>query len=999
MALVTILASALIASVAGQGLVDPPIAGDSVTYLDGTWKLYAAEEPKSVCKFVNNTDYKPKDGTNSGHEVPAATPADCCQACTGDCVVAVWLIEEADGSGACWVKNSDDIAGGSYEHDGRTACVRVSAPPSPAPPTKYSIEGKVPGDLLTDLQMAGLIGDPLYEDNFLNATIWDDNEWTYSTTFPTPKDLDVAAGEELFLIFDGVKMGARMAINGAAIGNSTDQFLRYKFPITEFLNSMDGGDNTLTVVLDKSMDCGGRWMACTGGWDWAPYSTTSSGGAATFSKGIWKSVYLLKVSTAAITGVVPQVMYNGPYPTTKLEDGAHGGFTVGVRVHTYAAAQTSATLTLTGSWGASAKAQVSVPAGEGVVTANIAASASDIKLWWPAGQGAQPLYNVTAALGDSVAATRRIGFRMFALVTGNDTDPAYVKAKADAQGTDSLGMLWRVNGAVVWSKGANMIPMEEMEGRMAANAHAQLVKNAVDGSMNTLRVWGGGMFLPEVWYDTCDELGIMVYHDMQYAQQGHSPNNNPIQDAELRHNIRRLSHHPAIVMWDGCNECRVIMNTPTGIYATFVMTVVSQEDASRPVWPSCPALGWSTGVHALTSMPNGKNLTTPQSSRTIETHGPYQHGSGFPSVNGGNTLESFDANIPINIKSGQTGPQYENVFASEFGSSVYSSFESMSTTLDKAHWGVHAGMPGDTCKGSFTQKCVGPNPMSQRNYVCDNIIDVYFGSEAGDFDKVGEDIFKRHLWQCMVGQALLIKQNIETRRSQNEFGCIVWQFNEIWPTGGWGSIEYGTVGYTKGQVLGGRWKPLQFMYKQSIFADVMATCGGDGTCYVKNDAITPFVGTVQIEALNFASGAKRTLVSKQVSLAAGAGVTEFFTTPLLSNGTKEIMLSTVTTSAGAVLSHHAIPFVAPKHMELPKANVRVTVASTSNADGTVDVTLETDKVAVYVTLTTQAQGNFNDNVLVLAAEETRKLQFVPVEGFVHSELTATTRVEHVASYM
>lgn len=104
---------------------------------------------------------------------------------------------------------------------------------------------------------------------------------------------------------------------------------------------------------------------------------------------------------------------------------------------------------------------------------------------------------------------------MFALVTTNDTDTSVVKANATTDGTGTHGMFWRINGAAILSKGANMIPMEELEGRMDAGAHRQLVQNAVDGGMNTLRVWGGGMFLPSAWYDACDELGIMVYHDMQ----------------------------------------------------------------------------------------------------------------------------------------------------------------------------------------------------------------------------------------------------------------------------------------------------------------------------------------------------------------------------------------------------------------------------------------------------------------------------------------------------
>ena len=98
---------------------------------------------------------------------------------------------------------------------------------------------------------------------------------------------------------------------------------------------------------------------------------------------------------------------------------------------------------------------------------------------------------------------------------------------------------------------------------------------------------GGGIFLPDAWYDACDEYGVMVYHDMavstiavnpcsaqasesllacpQYAQHGHSPDSTATQDAELRHQIRRLSHHPSIVIYDGCNECRVVIGTPTGM--------------------------------------------------------------------------------------------------------------------------------------------------------------------------------------------------------------------------------------------------------------------------------------------------------------------------------------------------------------------------------------------------------------------------------------------------
>lgn len=296
-------------------------------------------------------------------------------------------------------------------------------------------------------------------------------------------------------------MGASIRVNGKEIGQIADQYRRYTYRLAGLKAT-----NTLEVVFDPSIMCGGRWMACTGGWDWAPYTNTAQARIPTFSKGIWKHVYIADVLHAAITHIVPQIKYAGEYPTTRLVDGSHGGFDVDVRLHIWAPTTTLADVGITGSWTKTGKTkQVQIPAGDSSVTLSMKASAADIKLWWPAGSGAQPLYNITATLsshgGEALSGTRRVGFRMFALVTGNDTNPEYVKAHASTDGTDDMGMLWRVNGAVIWSKGANQIPMEELEGRMSADAHVQMVKMAVAGGMNTLRVWGGGtpcyyLFMP-----------------------------------------------------------------------------------------------------------------------------------------------------------------------------------------------------------------------------------------------------------------------------------------------------------------------------------------------------------------------------------------------------------------------------------------------------------------------------------------------------------------------
>ena len=629
----------LVASDAGLGgLRDVPVAGDAVTYLDNrntdaglSWTASADVVQHGAaaagCTFTADTDLD-----HAGplvDQLAAASQDDCCQACYDHnaCFGAVFYQK------VCYLKGKASVAKPQSSH-GRVACVPHSLPHT----TQVSIPATVPGDLISDLHAAGQIGDPLYEMNFKNSSIWHDNIWTYTTQFSLD-DLPGGGGGggEILLVFDGIKMGANISVNGVKLGEAVDQFLRYSFPLAASGALAAGSEmstHTLTVSFDSSACIGGRFMACTGGWDWAPYTTTKDPdtGANTFTKGIWKSVYLVRVSSAAITHVVPQVRYKGAYPVERLVEGKHGGFEVGVNVHLQAgAASVHGSVAVSGAWGASDNQTVSLKGGEeAVVALRLDASASDIKLWWPVGLGNQPLYSIkvtwtpAATPTASVETVRRVGFRFFALVTGNDTNPAYVKSSADADGTSDQGMFWRINGAPIWSRGANVIPMEELEARMSGPAHTQMVASAVGAGMNTVRVWGGGMFLPRAFYDACDENGIMVYHDMQYAQQGHSPKATRAQDAELRHNIRRLSSHPSIVMWDGCNECQVKMGTDTEIYATFVMTVVAQEDKSRSVWPSCPALGWSGGVSRLTSIPNGKNLTTPDSGNKLETHGPYQ---------------------------------------------------------------------------------------------------------------------------------------------------------------------------------------------------------------------------------------------------------------------------------------------------------------------------------------------------------------------------------------
>ena len=211
---------------------------------------------------------------------------------------------------------------------------------------------------------------------------------------------------------------------------------------------------------------------------------------------------------------------------------------------------------------------------------------------------------------------------------------------------------------------------------------------------------------------------------------------------------------------------------------------------------------------------------------------------------------------------------------------------------------------------------------------------------------------------------------------------------------------------------------LQYVYKRSIFTDVVASCGGDGTCFVKNDrAGKPFRGTVTLEALGFADGALSQVHTEEVSLAAGAGVSHYFRAATIANisGATHMLLATVRdddapSDSSAVVSTNEVLLLPPTEMltTLPSAAVTAAVATAANLDGSTNITVTTNATALYVTLTTLAQGRFSDNFFAMRPGATRAVTFLPfattaraaaAEGGGSTTLAESLRVEHLQMYL
>jgi beta-galactosidase/beta-glucuronidase len=866
----------------------------------------------------------------------------------------------------CWYARAEDPIGAdaiTYLDDGHWSWVRAD--------DGFTIPASVPGDVVTDLERAGVIEDPLLDDNFIrDAPTWN-RTWTLRTSFRVDSD-----AARIALIFDGVKMGASVKLNHVTLGTIRDQFLRYAFDVRNASRDLLRETNKLELIFDPSIDVGGRFAACSGGWDWAPYVSDDQGRA--FTRGPWKSVYLAESQTGVfVTHLVPRITYRGAYPTEPLAD---GDFDVAVKLHIDADRPASLQVTARGNWSADASTiTVAVAPGETALALSLQ-RASNVALWRPNGLGARAFYEVSVDT-NSITTKRRVAFRTVAVVTGDDTDPAYVEKSENASGTASHGLFLRVNGAAVWARGANVVPTEILEGRDTAERQQRLVASAAAAGFNTLRVWGGGVFLPKAFYDACDDHGLLVYHDLMFAQSGHAPRGTIIERDEIRHQVRRLSSHPSLFLWSGCNEC-----TDLSIYVD-LLGVIAAEDPSKAIWPASPSNGWVSGVARLWATPDGTPLEA-RDPGAIEAHGPYIRGGGFAAVNGVTSYEPVATDVRFD--EAPVGLSYKSSFVSEFGAVAWASPESLASTLSPRYRSLFGNQPPDVCAGDgFPNACEGSNVLARRNYPCANFVGSFFG-RSEDYLRPGStppalvaylntsQHFASSLYLCGLASALLVKNLVEAHRSRNELGHLVWQLNEVWPTGGWGSLEYG-----------GRWKPHHYWYAKSLFRDVVAACDRTGRCYVRNDrSHRPFAGTVTIDSVDVATGRAARLLTRRVTLAPGPAVVERFSAPLGAvDATRTLCLIRCFDDAGAVVSSSELILARPVDLRLPAAQIKYKVRGR-------DVALETNATALFVVLTTLSEGRFADNAFSLLPGR-KTLEFLPFGAFDAGLFASSLRVEHL----
>jgi beta-mannosidase len=769
-----------------------------------------------------------------------------------------------------------------------------------------AIPATVPGCVHTDLLAQKMIPDPYYRDNELSVLWVGETDWTYRRSFEVPAEF--LASERMMLRCKGLDTIAHVRLNGRELGYADNMFREWTYDVKGILRE---GTNEIEVaftapmkyVRDKNassrylpawgvghhkLDSGGwiRKEPCNFGWDWGPELATS---------GIWQDIEILAYSTARLKEV--QV----------LQDHSQSGsvtLTVNVAAETLASEPTVATVTLSLAGNVVATKAVRLDSGSGADTLTV----TDPQLWWPNGMGEQPLYDLKIELKNSAGepldtVSKRIGLRALELVR----EP------------DEFGesFYFAANGVPFFAKGANWIPDDVFASRMTRERYRVSLQDAVDANMNMLRVWGGGLYELDMFYDLCDEMGLCVWQDFIFACATY-PTFDPDWVANVRveaeQNVSRIRHHASLALWCGNNEMEqglvgeewtdhcMSWEDYKPLYDVMLPEIVGRLDPQTAYWPSSP-------------------------------HTPCGDRRDF------NNPDCGDAHL-WSVWHGRMPFEWyrtcQHRFNSEFG---FQSFPEPRTTYTYTR-------PGDRNITSAVMEhhqrsAIGNTTIM--SYMCD-----WFRLPSS---------FEQTLWLSQILQGMAIKYAVEhwRRAMPRGMGTLYWQLNDCWPVASWSSVD-----------SLGRWKALNYMarkfYAPLLVSGLEDPDKGTVEIHITSDLREQVPGIVTWRLTNVRGD---TLTTGALPLDILPGGNMLATTLDLSNeltgsGPRELMLWLDLKAQGKVVSTNFVSFARPKHMALEQPVLRAAV--TDLRDGTFKVTVEAEKPALWAWIAlSHADARYSDN--------------------------------------
>nr|WP_232070046.1 sugar-binding domain-containing protein [Kyrpidia spormannii] len=613
----------------------------------------------------------------------------------------------------------------------------------------FWLPAEVPGDVHTTLHRAGVIPHPFYGHNDRRTRWVEERVWWYRGHFFMDEG-SLRAGETLELVFEGLDTLATIYLNGRELGRHANMFVPATFDVTRELVA---GDNVVAVKFDpvalavKEKDHG-LWAAFNRdrvwvrkaqshfGWDWGPNIVPC---------GIWRPVVLRRHRGWRIQSVNPRTPFIGegwakwPVEVEILRPGdPEGKEDAWVRIVL---------------WDGERKAAE----GEAPVIGEKASVDLKVlrpKLWWTRDLGEPHLYRLEVALivrGEELDRREQgAGLRTLTLLREEDGEPRFT---------------FVLNGRPIFAKGANWIPADQFPGAVTEERIAGLLEAAGQAGMNMIRVWGGGLYEPDIFYEICDRLGILVWQDFMFACALYPDYNKDFMEnvrAEVETVVRRLRGHPCLALWCGNNENEWLweMMVSDGrlrepfygerIYHRLIPEVLRRLDPDRPYWPSSPYGG---ADHNSAEEGDRHNWQV-------------WHGHVYPRHFG--EPERVDRSVQ-----GVSFKQYLKDtarFVSEFG------IQAAANRYTLGKWLPDGGLEWGSREMAYRNKDAHPQTAA--------LVMAGYTGVPQTFEEYGMN--------SMLTQAEGLRLAVEhyRRRKFATSGALIWQLNDCWPGISWSIIDY-----------------------------------------------------------------------------------------------------------------------------------------------------------------------------------------------------------------
>ena len=771
------------------------------------------------------------------------------------------------------------------------------------------LPASVPGGVHTDLLALGRIPDPFVADNEKHLQWVVESDWTYRRNFRCFPEL--LAEDKIFLICEGLDTLATVVLNGHEIGRTDNMFRRYAWEVKPFINPK--GANELTITLYSPVKYaadkqairplpgvpqaipGGPYLRkapCQFGWDWGPQLPPI---------GIWKDIRLEGYSEARLTDVHLQ------------QDHSHGKVTVTARIaiEHWGESPVSATLRITTPKGETIETEAAIT---NQFVAVLEAQILNPELWFPNGYGGQPLYLVEVSLIRGASRQGlldqhkyQVGLRTIELRQDNDQW--------------GRSFVFVVNGISILCKGSNWIPADSFPARIADESLEGLIRSAAETHQNMLRVWGGGLYEEERFYDLCDRYGILVWQEFIFSCSIY-PLDDPVFVENVRgeaiQNIRRLRHRASLALWCGNNEMEwgwvdwnwnqpELQDLKAAYDQFFHHTLPAwckSEDPDHSYWSSSPS--------------SDTPFVNPNGQRQGDSH----------------YWDVWHGRKPFTAYR----DQYPR-FMSEFGFQALPPLATIRTYADEADWNMTSYIMEQHQKNA-----------SGNSLMVGQMLDTF---------RLPKD-FASMVYLSMALQAEGIRYGVEhwRRHPERVAGILYWQLNDCWPVASWSSLDYF-----------GRWKALHYAARH-FYAPLMLSIEDrppEQGVYVSNDRLESWEGTVNwsletLEGEILSSGYTPVKVAAQATTLASK---LDFSKQITYENLRKLVFIAELWREGHFISRQTALFAPIKHLSLTDPGITSNL-QIQNGDLFVELTSHTLALLVEVSLN-GADVVFSDNYVNLPA--------------------------------